>query len=129
MNLRKLIEIEKPEASDDAGKSLTLAMELLNTSPKEICEYLDITRQHLHTMKGQKNINDARLQQIAEYFYMTPQEFLALPRRPMSVVFASAMREVTKMLREKKPAQARYILEMESFADQFVDKLIMLERD
>lgn len=126
MNVRKLKEVEKPQASDDAGKSLSIAMELMNTAPKEMCEYLDITRQHLHTMKGQKSINDARLKQIAEYYYMTPQEFLSLPRRPMSVMFGSAMRELTKMLREdKKPA--RFVLEMEAHADQFLDKLIMLE--
>ena len=127
MDVRKLQNVKVPNASPDAGRSLTLAMDLFNASPKDMCEFMDITRQHLHTMKGQKTINDARLEQIAEYFHLTVQEFLSLPQRPLSVAFSSTMREMTKMLREQFPIHGRFVLEVESHVDQIKDKLIMLE--
>lgn len=82
------------EPETHAGKCLHIACQIFGTSYADLANHLGVSRQHVHNMQNVKRINTKRVEQLARYFRMSPDEFLNLSKQPASATYRKAMETV-----------------------------------
>lgn len=75
---------QQPKPQVDAGRALSICLHVTQSSPIELANKLGVSRQQLHRMKETKKIRQDRLENIAEYFGMSVDEFLNIPSQVIS---------------------------------------------
>jgi plasmid maintenance system antidote protein VapI len=101
MNIEHFGKLTAPKRDTHAGISLAVCLDVLNKSPKELADHLQVSRQQLHRMKETKKINDSRVQELADYFEMTVDEFLSLPHHVISFSLETYFRQSISYLSQK----------------------------
>lgn len=99
------MRFEKPSMQQHAGKSLLMAFRVTLKEPKELAEFLGVSRQNISRMQSSKRMSDDRIAQIAKFFGMSVNEFFDLSTQPMSAVFHSFFSNVLETCREVYPEE------------------------
>jgi len=107
---KAIFDIKPAERESHAGNSLRLAMSIYDVSAAEIAKYLGVTRQSVHKILDTKTMNDDRLQAVAGYFALTPDQFLELPHYPITSAFELFTGQIIAHFREAQPRQVKYLV-------------------
>lgn len=101
MNIAQFTAMSAPKREQHAGQALSICLDVLNKSPKDLADHLGVSRQHLHKMKETKKINQDRLKEIAQWFEMDADEFLDLPNHVISFSLENYFRQSISYLSQK----------------------------
>lgn len=106
MNIAQLTAMSAPKREQHAGQALSICLDVLNKSPKDLADHLGVSRQHLHKMKDTKKINQDRLEEIAKWFEMDVDEFVDLPNHVISFSLETYFRQSISYLSKKGITQS-----------------------
>ena len=115
------------ENSMDAGKSLTVLMQVNEVSGADLARHLGISPQLLQRMKSTKKMNGERIKQLAEFFVMTQQEFLNVARRPLTTAMMGQREILTASLDANHPNSRRANKRIRSLMSEVVEKIQSIE--
>ena len=115
--------LAKPETEAHAGEALKVACHMFGAPLSHVAKHLGVSRQHVHNMQSTKRMNAERLAQKAEFFGMSPKQFLNLSNAPVSSFYRKNMEQVYDAIKNHNDSRYREMVAHSKLVERLITEL------